>query len=430
MSDTNYQGQFQAGMIDPLNKGLGALAQPLTPQEAGQVRWNLLNEDISLPAAVLYEEKIAHNLKWMQDFVGQYQVKLAPHGKTTMAPKLFARQLDTGAWGITLATAHQTLAAYHHGVRRVIMANQLVGKRNMAIISELLADPSFEFFCLVDSAALADQLGRFFAERKQTLNVLLELGPAGGRTGVRDDAQQQAVLAAIGRWDSLALAGVEVYEGVLKEEADIRLFLQRAVACLKDLSARGQLARRLAQGPAVLTGAGSAWYDVVAEEFGQADIGAALDVVLRPGCYLTHDVGIYRAAQSQIQVRNPVAHSMRSQLQPALQLWAYLQSIPEADKAIIALGKRDAAFDAGLPAPVTRFRPGQDTQPQATPAHWEVTGMMDQHAYLKIAAGDDIQVGDMIAFDISHPCLTFDKWRHLVVVDQRFDVTDIVQTFF
>ncbi|MFX6759601.1 hypothetical protein ABTH30_22155, partial [Acinetobacter baumannii] len=85
-----------------------------------------------------------------------------------MAPKLFARQLDTGAWGITLATAHQTLAAYHHGVRRVIMANQLVGKRNMAIISELLADPSFEFFCLVDSAALADQLGRFFAERKQT----------------------------------------------------------------------------------------------------------------------------------------------------------------------------------------------------------------------------------------------------------------------
>ncbi|MFX5776826.1 amino acid deaminase, partial [Acinetobacter baumannii] len=61
---------------------------------------------------------------------------------------------------------------------------------------------------------------------------------------------------------------------------------------------------------------------------------------------------------------------------------------------------------------------------------WEVTGMMDQHAYLKIDEGDDIQVGDMIAFDISHPCLTFDKWRHLVVVDQRFDVTDIVQTFF
>jgi D-serine dehydratase len=430
MNDTNYQITYQTGIIDPVNKGLGELSQPLAPAQAGSVKWNLLAEDISLPAAVLYEEKLVHNLNWMQDFVGQYKVKLAPHGKTTMAPKLFKRQLDTGAWGITLATAHQTLAAFRHGVRRVIMANQLVGKRNMAIVSELLADPSFEFFCLVDSAELVDQLGGFFADRGQVLNVLLELGPAGGRTGVRDQAQQSAVLEAIQRWDSIALAGVEVYEGVLKEEVDIRQFLQRAVACIKDLAQQGLLAKRAARGPTVLTGAGSAWYDVVAEEFAQAEIGLPLDVVLRPGCYLTHDVGIYRAAQAQIQVRNPVAHSMRSQLQPALQLWAYVQSIPEADKAIIALGKRDAAFDAGLPLPVTRFRPGSDSQPSATPAHWEVTGMMDQHAYLKIAAGDDIKVGDMIAFDISHPCLTFDKWRQLVVVDGKFDVIDIVQTFF
>ncbi|MCA1327105.1 amino acid deaminase [Herbaspirillum sp. alder98] len=430
MNDTNYQIAYQTGIIDSVNKGLGSLPGPVAPDQAGALKWNLLNEDISLPAAVLYDEKLQHNLDWMQEFVTRYQVKLAPHGKTTMAPKLFKRQLDTGAWGITLATAHQTLAGYQHGVRRVIMANQLVGKRNMAIISELLADPDFEFFCLVDSADLVDQLGRFFSERKQTLNVLLELGPLGGRTGVRDAAQQAAVVAAIKRWDSIALAGVEVYEGVLKEEAEIRQFLQRAVACASELAAQGLLAKRGARGPAVLTGAGSAWYDVVAEEFARADIGMPLDVVLRPGCYLTHDVGIYRAAQAQIQVRNPVAHQMRSQLQPALQLWAYVQSIPEADKAIIALGKRDAAFDAGLPLPVSRFRPGSDSTPSATPAHWEVTGMMDQHAYLKIEAGDDIRVGDMLAFDISHPCLTFDKWRHLPVVNPQFDVVDVVQTFF
>ncbi|EJM97307.1 amino acid deaminase [Herbaspirillum sp. YR522] len=430
MNDTNYQIAYQTGIIDPVNKGLGRLPGALAPDQASTLKWNLLNEDISLPAAVLYDQKLQHNLAWMQEFVGRYQVKLAPHGKTTMAPKLFKRQLDTGAWGITLATAHQTLAGYQHGVRRVIMANQLVGKRNMAIISDLLADPDFEFFCLVDSADLVDQLGRFFGERGQTLDVLLELGPVGGRTGVRDAAQQAAVIEAIKRWDSIALAGVEVYEGVLKEEAEIRQFLQRAVACATALAQQGLLAKRIARGPAVLTGAGSAWYDVVAEEFARADIGVPLDVVLRPGCYLTHDVGIYRAAQSQIQVRNPVAHQMRSQLQPALQLWAYVQSIPEPDKAIIALGKRDAAFDAGLPLPVSRFRPGVDSAPAPTPAHWEVTGMMDQHAYLRINAGDDIRVGDMLAFDISHPCLTFDKWRHLPVLDPQFDVVDVVQTFF
>ncbi|WP_050477776.1 amino acid deaminase [Herbaspirillum rhizosphaerae] len=431
MSDTNYQNTWQSGIIDPLNKGIGTLAAPVAPNAANALPWNLLNEDLSLPTAVLYEERLSHNLDWMQRFVTEYGVKLAPHGKTTMAPKLFARQLATGAWGITLATAHQTQVAYHHGVRRVLMANQLVGKQNMNIISGLLEDPSFEFFCLVDSADLVDQLGRFFSARKQTLNVLLELGPVGGRTGVRNNEQQATVLAAVKRWEgSIALSGIEVYEGVLKEEADIRLFLQRAVQCAKDLAGEGYFSHRSAQKPVVLTGAGSAWYDVVAEEFAGADIGVPLDVVLRPGCYLTHDVGVYRAAQEQIQTRNPVAKKMRSELLPALQLWAYVQSIPESDKAIITLGKRDAAFDAGLPLPVKLFRPDRDTAPVNSPLHWEVTGMMDQHAYLKIHAGDDIKVGDMIAFDISHPCLTFDKWRHLPVLDGKFNVIDVVQTFF
>ncbi len=418
--------KYQAGTIDPLNKALGRLEAPMAPDAAGQTGWNLLREELSLPAAVLYEDRLSHNLEWMRRFMDEYGVQLAPHGKTTMAPKLFARQLGAGAWGITLATAHQTAAAYAHGVRRVLMANQLVGRRNMEIIADLLRDPGFEFFALVDSAALVDQLGAYFRERGQTLQVLLELGVEGGRTGVRDAAQQADVLAALARWpDALSLAGVEIYEGVLKEEADIRRFLQRTVAVTREIAQQGRFGRS----PVVMSGAGSAWYDVVAEEFARTDIGTPIEVVLRPGCYLTHDVGIYKAAQERILASNPVAQRMREGLLPALQLWAYVQSVPEPDRAIIGMGKRDAAFDAGMPIPAVIYRPGS-AAPVAVPAHWEVTGMMDQHAYLQIRAGDDIRVGDMIAFDISHPCLTFDKWRHIPVLDGDMRVIDIVQTFF
>jgi len=56
--------------------------------------------------------------------------------------------------------------------------------------------------------------------------------------------------------------------------------------------------------------------------------------------------------------------------------------------------------------------------------------MMDQHAYMRITAGDDLRVGDMIAFDISHPCLTFDKWRLLPILNVDYQVVDLVQTFF
>ena len=420
------EAPIPASLITPLNKGIGALDEAVTPERVGQLGWNLLREEVSLPAAVLLESRLTHNRDWMQRYADRRGVRLAPHGKTTMAPGLFRRQLAAGAWGITVATAHQALVAHHHGVPRVLMANQLVGRRNVEIVAELLRDPGFEFFCLVDSAANVDQLGRFFAASGQSLPVLLELGVTGGRTGVREVDQELALREAIDRWPgTIRLAGVEVYEGVLTEESEIRRFLGRAVHTFRRLAEDGCFART----PPLLSGAGSAWYDVVAEEFARAGDSGPVDVVLRPGCYLTHDVGLYRLAQEEILRRDPVARGMGEGLLPALQVWAYVQSIPEPGRAIVGLGKRDAAFDAGLPVPTQRHRPGE-AAPTAAPEHWEVAGMMDQHAYLSISTDDSLAVGDMIAFDISHPCLTFDRWRHLLVVDDEYTVVNVVQTFF
>jgi D-serine dehydratase len=412
--------------IPVLNKGLGFMEHALEPSEIARLGWNLLREDLSLPSAVLYEDRLRNNLNWMQQFITAYGVKLAPHGKTTMAPRLFEMQLQTGAWGITLATAQQTLVAYTHGVRRVLMANQLVGKENMSIIARLLEDPGFEYYCLVDSAAQIELLGAYFRKRGQRLRVLLELGVEGGRAGVRTEEQLQSVLDALSHWsDAIALCGIEIYEGVLHDEASIRTFLQHAVAMTEKLVKE----KRFQRAPVLLSGAGSAWYDVVAEVFTAANFGDSVEIVLRPGCYLTHDIGAYREAQAKILERNPIARRMTSGLLPALHIWAYVQSLPEPEKAIIGMGKRDAAFDSGLPVPALHYRPG-DAAPRAAPAHWELAKMMDQHAYLHMAAGDDLRVGDMIGFDIAHPCLTFDKWRTLPVLNAEYQVVDVVQTYF
>jgi D-serine deaminase-like pyridoxal phosphate-dependent protein len=415
-----------SALVRPLSKGLGFLDRGLVPGEIAQLGWNLLREDLSLPTAVLHEEKLAHNLAWMQKFADAYGAKLAPHGKTTMAPKLFARQLQAGAWGITLATVPQQRVAYEHGVRRVLMANQLVGQQNMTTISRLLEDEDFEFFCLVDSAQQTESLGRFFQSRGQQLNVLIELGVEGGRTGVRSRDQLHELLAALNSWkEHIALCGIEVYEGVLSDESSIRAFLQNAVDVTNEFAKENRFQRD----PIILSGAGSAWYDVVADVFCKSKLAADVEVLLRPGCYLTHDAGVYREAQKQIMQRNSVARGMAPGLLPALQLWAYVQSVPEKNLAIIALGKRDAAFDAGLPIPALHFRPGGE-KPVNAPENWKLTRMMDQHAYMQIPEDADIRVGDMIGFDISHPCLTFDKWRYLPVLDSSFQVIDVVETFF
>jgi D-serine dehydratase len=418
--------QVVSDSVSALNKGLGFLEHDASPEQIARLDWNLLREDLSLPAAVLYQDRLRHNLDWMRRFIEAYGMRLAPHGKTTMAPRLFHMQLQSGAWGITLATAHQAQVAWAHGIRRVLLANQLVGKENIAMVSRLLSDPGFDFYCLVDSASNVDQLAAHFASRGQRLQVLVELGVHGGRTGVRNDEQLQSVLESLARnQTTIALCGVEVFEGVLDDEPAIRALMRRAVHVTRRLREENRFQRS----PAILTGAGSAWYDVVAEEFSQADLGNGVELILRPGCYLTHDVGAYQRAQTRILEHNPIAAKMQEGLLPALQVWAYAHSIPESEKAIVALGKRDAAFDAGLPVPALHCRPGGVT-PQRAPAGWTLTKMMDQHAFMRISPGDDLRVGDMIGFDICHPCLTFDKWRTLPILDSQYRVVDLVQTFF
>lgn len=412
--------------IGPFNKGLGSMACSMTAEQVAAKGWNLLADDLSLPTAVLYDDKLTNNLRWMQQFVEAYGVRLAPHGKTSMAPKLFARQLQMGAWGITMATAQQCHVAQAHGVRRVLMANQLVGLQNMEIIALLLRDREFEYFCLVDSAENVEQLGSFFKAKGLRLQVLLEIGMEEGRAGIRTPEQLQAVCAELSQWkDVIVLCGVEVYEGIVQEEALIREFLQRSVNWTKEIAARGLMART----PFIFSGGGSAWFDIVAEIGSELTREYPAEVVLRPGCYLTHDVGAYQSAQTRMKESNPVSCGIHSSLQPALQIWAYVQSVPETTKAIIGMGKRDAAYDSGLPTPAL-YVPRGSAVPVAAPGHWKLTRMMDQHAYLQIAAGESIHVGDKVAFDISHPCLAFDKWRYLPIVDGQYTVVDVVETFF
>lgn len=410
-------------------KSLGLLTTPDEIAQVGNRKWNVLREDLSLPAALLVKSRLQHNLGWMAAFSQRYGVQLAPHGKTTMAPQLFRMQMEAGAWGITLATAHQCAVAQANGINRILMANELVGRVNCELISYVLASGT-ELYTLVDSADLVDQLGSFFAAKGQQLRVLLEIGTPGGRTGTRNAAQAAAVLERIAHWrNTILLCGLEVYEGVVKDESGVRAYLQHAADIARHLLQQNAFATGLKP---LLTGAGSAWYDVVAEVF--APLRNAFQVLLRPGCYVTSDAGMYRRAQHDITQRNSTARKVDMQcggtLLSAMEVWAYVQSTPEPGLAIVGLGKRDAAFDAGLPAPVRHFRPGSMQHPAVAAADWTTSKLMDQHLYLATAVDADLRVGDMLAFEISHPCLTFDKWRYVTLVDDDYHVLDALPTFF
>ncbi|OWV31315.1 amino acid deaminase [Halomonas campaniensis] len=390
---------------------------------------NLLS-GVSLPTAVVHEGPLAHNVAWMQRFAEAHGARLAPHGKTTMTPALFNRQLQAGAWGITLATAPQCRAAFTNGVTRILMANQLVGQANMAIIASLI-EQGAAFYCVVDSQENVRQLGRFFAERffaeqGLTLSVLIEVGVEGGRCGCRNQQQILSLAEAIASEPALSLVGLEGYEGVVhgdNPESGIRAYAKYLVDVAVELEAVGRFAE---QNP-IVTASGSAWYDVIAEAFQGAPLQGRFTPVLRPGCYVVHDHGLYREAQAAVLGRRP---DLQQGLEPALEVFAQVQSLPEPGLAIVALGKRDIGHDQ-LPIALRRFREGGEPSQSMPVAGWEVTKIMDQHTFVRLPQGaQDVEVGDIVAFGASHPCLTFDKWRQILLVDDQLNVKERMATYF
>ncbi|MDR7121407.1 amino acid deaminase [Rheinheimera soli] len=397
-------------------------ANPL-PQSKGL---NLVQQDICLPAAVLKQQAIRHNLNWMQSFANQSKVLLAPHGKTSMTPWLFQQQLAAGAWGLTVATAYQAQIAANAGARHIILANQLVGKANMAVVAKLLQQGTNVFVC-VDHPAQVQALSDFFQPLQLDLALLIELGVQGGRCGCRTEKDVMALAHQINTLAAVQLAGIEFYEGVIKgpePEQGVRHLVRQAVQLMHHFI-KHQLLQHATQ---LISGAGSVWYDVVAAELSAAALPEQIKLVLRPGCYISHDQGIYQQAQKQVLARSTLACSLGEDLQNALELAVYVQSLPEPGLAVLGFGKRDAAFDAGLPQAVALYRHGELLTNQLQ--HCETIKVMDQHAFWSYDETILPQIGDILLLSTSHPCLTFDKWRTLWLVDENYNLLEEVDTFF
>lgn len=421
-------------VLDASYKGYPRTQDPRPRSQIGQAGWNVLAGDLPLPIALIRREALAHNLAWMQNYARSQGVDMAPHGKTTMSPQLFARQLDAGAWGITFATVGQLAIGVAAGARRTLIANQVVSDDDLAGIRSLLATHAdLRVVFLVDSLAqlalIEDWHGRQGAA--PAFEVMLEIGVDGGRTGCRTQDEALALARALRASTAARLVGIECYEGQgatgqsAPDTAYANTLMDRV-----DAVARACVVEDLFEADELLFSAGgSAIFDLVAGRL-RPTLGRPVRGLLRSGCYVTHDHGFYKRMVNAVDQR--LGCDCGDGLRPALEVWATVQSRPEPRLAIVAVGRRDISFDLSLPVPIARAARGTLT-PQAVPASWAITALNDQHAYLRWDEADDAQapaVGERVGLGISHPCTTFDKWRWMPVVDEQLNVVDAITTNF
>ncbi|MER6114819.1 alanine racemase [Streptomyces sp. NPDC001743] len=418
-----------AERVDHRFKALPPDAAGLTVGELAGQRRNLFTGGFTTPVLALSAESVAHNLALLETYAQRHGLAFAPHGKTSMSPQLFARQLEHGAWGITAAVPHQARVYRAFGVRRIFLANELVDAVALTwVAGELDADPDFRFVCYADSVRgveLMDEALRA-AGASRPVDVVVELGAGeGARTGARTDADCAAVADAVAATGTLRLVGVAGYEGEVPEATGerVRQWLRRLVGLAAEFDAAGRFAALDAGERIVISAGGSAWFDAVADVFADIpELSRPVLKLLRSGAYVSHDDGHYRHLTPFNRVPEEGA------LQPAFRLWAQVVSRPTAEQAFLNAGKRDAAYDLDLPRAQV-VRSGRDGSVHAA-SGIEITGLSDQHAWVRTDEGAELEVGDWVGMGLSHPCTSFDKWQLIPLVEEDGTVADYIRTFF
>ncbi len=419
-------------IADAILKSFPGDIDSMSVADIGKQQWNLLNGAVPMPAAILLNSALENNVRWMRDFLNYTKISFAPHGKTTLSPQLFQRQTRDGAWGITVATFQQAYLCWRAGIKTILLANQLIDRASIqGILTLLRKDPELKFYCLVDSVAGCELLAS--AAKNTPINVLIEIGFNGGRAGCRSLEETLAVAKAITDSATLKLSGIECYEGTLVSKdhqndiEEVKQLLTNMMDVAKLCDEKNYFS---ASDEIILTAGGSSYFDLVATYLTKIKLSKPTRVVMRSGCYLTHDAKFQNGLFEFMTQRFPEAFPIKNKFLPALEVWSTVLSRPEPELAILSFGKRDASYDIDLPIPQKWFQSGLHTLPVKVSDAWQITKLNDQHAYLKIPNNAKIAVGDLVGCGISHACTTFDKWQLLYLVDDAYTIIDAIKTYF
>lgn len=432
------------------------------------------------PLLTLDRGALTHNTATMFGWLRDERLQLAPHGKTTMSPRLWTELADAGAWGLTLATAWQAQVARSAGVRRIMIANAEVDPVGLRWLSrELDLHDDAEIICWADSVRTIEAMEGILASAgaRRRVPVIAEIGAPGGRTGARSVGAGLEIARRIHDSDALELAGVGGYEGSIAHDrssesvARIDAYLD-SIADLHRAAHAGSLYREAdvrgdgtgAGGAAqdaghdavrdsgrdaahdavrdsghdavhdsarpIITAGGSAYFDRVAARLGSLRDEA--DIVLRSGAFQIHDDGFYAGV-------SPMGSLVGSQpFRSAMHAWVRVVSHPEPGLVLIDAGRRDLPFDEGLPIP-QRVVGVTSEESRRILEGSHVSALNDQHGFLQLprgvpAAEETLPVGTVIRLGLSHPCTAFDKWRLIPILDDADaddpTIIDAVETIF
>lgn len=372
---------------------------------------NALNS-LATPCLLVDTRRLRRNLVRMQEKAAAHAVRLRPHTKTHKSIAIAQQQAEQGAQGITVAKVGEAETFVEAGFDDVRLAYPVVGTDKHERLLALM-DRARISFCL-DTHAGANAASAVYDAHGQTTEVLMEIDVGHGRCGVPWDAADEAVALAqrVTKLPGLQLAGILTHaghayhgphEGESPEDA-----LRRVAAAERDRMLHVAKQLHTAEVP-------GATPEAFTISIGSTPTMAAFQnrtqdgfqiTEIRPGNYVFFDatqVGLGAAALDDCALT--VLTTVISKRADGDRTRLYL----DAGKKVTTTdtGARTTGYGVLLRDPSARVPLADAT----------ITGMSEEHGWVRAAGDVPLQVGDRVQFVPNHACVTVNTQDTLHLVD-------------
>lgn len=355
---------------------------------------NWIDLEVATPGLVVDLAVLDRNLDEMAGIAADAGVELYPHAKTHRMAEIGRRQIARGAHGLCVAKLGEAEAFAAAGVKRLFVANPIVGPQKAA--RALALSRRVDLLLATDSADAARSIGPTFAAAGATARVMLAIDSGLGREGVTP-AQAPNIAAAVSAVPGIELVGIYTHEGTTysaKDGPDLTGKAQAAARLMVDV-AESIRARGIAL-PIVSLGASASAREV-------AHVPGVTQI--RPGIYAFNDVG-------QIALGNATLETT------AIRVIATVVSHPEPGRACIDAGSKSLSTDL-VPASAHRDEyPGMGLLVNAP--GWIIERMSEEHGWLRWHGTGEptaLPVGTRLEIVPNHVCMAFAMLRRASVVE-------------
>jgi D-serine deaminase-like pyridoxal phosphate-dependent protein len=342
--------------------------------------------ELDTPALCLDVLALERNIERMAAFFRDKPAKLRPHFKTHKCPLIAWMQLRAGAIGITCAKLSEAEVLARAGIQDILIANQVIGRHKIARLVNLAAYT--QVMVAVESLANAEELSAAAVAKGVRLRVLMEVDTGMHRCGVEPGQASLELARRIIALPGLRFEGIMGYEGhaVVIPDADERCRVAREAAA--QLVTTRDLLLKDGIPVGIVSAGGTGTYNFTGVYEGITEIQA--------GSYATMDTKYH-----EVGVGFELALSVVAQ--------------------VISTSRSGMAFmDAGLKTFTTEFGMPRLVRPQG----WSVTGLSEEHGYLKCQGGEPLRPGDRVEAIPSHGCTTINL--HDVYYVTRNDIVEAV----